>query len=287
MPTVEEILGSDAAGLLQHQCKTIAKESLHLPGPDFVERIHLNSNRPVPVLGKLQSLFDHGRLGGTGLRVDPAGRSGHRAFRRRVVCAEPALFRSREHRQARHRRRLQRAWPRRSACSGMCARKYAHKIPFILKFNHNEFISYPNSYDQIRFASVKQGFDMGAAGVGATIYFGSEESKRQIQEVDRDVPARARARHVHRAVVLPAQPGVQDQGRRLSPRRRSHRPGESPRRDDRGRHHQAEAARDQRRLQRDRLRQDATRRSTRICRAIIRSTSRATSSPTATWAAPA
>ena len=182
MPTVEEILGSDAAGLLQHQCKTIAKESLHLPGPDFVERIHLQSNRPIAVLGRLQSLFDHGRLGGTGyvsiLPVDQGiEHSAGASFAPNPIYFDPENI-------------VKLAID--GGCNavastlgvlGMCARKYAHRIPFILKFNHNEFISYPNSYDQIRFASIKQAADMGAAGVGATIYFGSEESKRQLVEV--------------------------------------------------------------------------------------------------------
>ncbi len=182
MPTVEEILGSDAAGLLQHQCKTIAKESLHLPGPDFVERIHLQSNRPIAVLGRLQSLFDHGRLGGTGyvsiLPVDQGiEHSAGASFAPNPIYFDPENI-------------VKLAID--GGCNavastlgvlGMCARKYAHRIPFILKFNHNEFISYPNSYDQIRFASIKQASEMGAAGVGATIYFGSEESKRQLVEV--------------------------------------------------------------------------------------------------------
>ncbi|HTH25294.1 MAG TPA: class I fructose-bisphosphate aldolase, partial [Vicinamibacterales bacterium] len=181
MPSVEEILGADAAGLLKHQCK-IPKESLHLPGPDFVERIHLNSNRPVPVLGRLQSLFDHGRLAGTGyvsiLPVDQGiEHSAGASFAPNPQYFDPENI-----------VKLAIEGGCNAVAStlgvlGMCARKYAHRIPFILKLNHNEFISYPNSYDQIRFASVKQGFDMGAAGVGATIYFGSEESKRQIQEV--------------------------------------------------------------------------------------------------------
>ena len=182
MPTVEEILGSDAAGLLQHQCKTIPRESLHLPGPDFVERIHLNSSRPVPVLGRLQSLFDHGRLAGSGyvsiLPVDQGiEHSAGASFAPNPMYFDPENI-----------VKLALEGGCNAVAStlgvlGMCARKYAHRIPFILKFNHNEFISYPNTYDQIRFASVKQGFDMGAAGVGATVYFGSEESKRQIQEV--------------------------------------------------------------------------------------------------------
>ncbi|MDP2055241.1 MAG: class I fructose-bisphosphate aldolase [Acidobacteriota bacterium] len=181
MPTVEDILGADASALLTHQCK-IPKETLHLPGPDFVERIHLSSNRPVPVLGRLQSLLDHGRLGGTGyvsiLPVDQGiEHSAGASFAPNPQYFDPENI-------------VKLALE--GGCNGvastlgvlgMTARKYAHKIPFILKLNHNEFLSYPNAYDQIKFASVKQGFDMGAAGVGATIYFGSEESKRQIQEV--------------------------------------------------------------------------------------------------------
>ena len=181
MPTVEDILGADASPLLTHQCK-IPKETLHLPGPDFVERIHLSSNRPVPVLGRLQSLLDHGRLGGTGyvsiLPVDQGiEHSAGASFAPNPQYFDPENI-------------VKLAIE--GGCNGVAstlgvlgltARKYAHKIPFILKLNHNEFLSYPNAYDQIKFASVKQGFDMGAAGVGATIYFGSEESKRQIQEV--------------------------------------------------------------------------------------------------------
>jgi len=181
MPTVEEILGADASTLLKHQCK-IPRETLHLPGPDFVERIHLSSNRPVPVLGRLQSLFDHGRLGGTGyvsiLPVDQGiEHSAGASFAPNPQYFDPENI-------------VKLAIE--GGCNGvastlgvlgMVSRKYAHKIPFILKLNHNEFLSYPNAYDQIKFASVKQGVDMGAAGVGATIYFGSEESKRQIQEV--------------------------------------------------------------------------------------------------------
>jgi class I fructose-bisphosphate aldolase len=181
MATVEEILGDEARGLLQHQCK-ISKESLHLPGPDFVERIHAGSNRPIPVLARLQSVFDHGRLAGTGyvsiLPVDQGiEHSAGASF-----APYPAYF------DPENIVKLAIEGGCNAVAStlgvlGIVARKYAHRIPFILKLNHNEFLSYPNSFDQIRFASVKQGFDMGAAGVGATVYFGSEESKRQIQEV--------------------------------------------------------------------------------------------------------
>jgi class I fructose-bisphosphate aldolase len=178
---LEQILGDDAA-LLQHHCKTIAKELLHLPGPDFVDRIVTPTDRSPRVLGALQQLFNSGRLGGTGyvsiLPVDQGiEHSAGASF-----APNPAYF------DPEHIVKL--------AIEGGCnavastlgvlasvSRRYAHRIPFILKLNHNEFISYPNSYDQIRFASVREAFNMGAVGVGATIYFGSEESKRQIQEV--------------------------------------------------------------------------------------------------------
>jgi class I fructose-bisphosphate aldolase len=180
--TIEEILGADAAPLLQHQCKTIPKESLHLPGPDYVERIYALSDRQTRVLGSLQALLSHGRLAGTGyvsiLPVDQGiEHSAGASF-----APNPMYF------DAENIVKL----AIEGSCNGVAstlgvlgsvARKYAHKIPFIMKFNHNEFLSYPNSYDQIRFASIRQAFDMGAQGVGATIYFGSEESKRQLQEV--------------------------------------------------------------------------------------------------------
>ncbi|RPI50685.1 MAG: class I fructose-bisphosphate aldolase [Acidobacteria bacterium] len=179
---IEEILGDEAAGLLQHQCKTIPKESLHLPGPDYVDRVYALSDRQTRVLASLQSMLSHGRLAGTGyvsiLPVDQGiEHSAGASFAPNPMYFDPENI-------------------VKLAIEGGCnavastlgvlgsvARKYAHKIPFLLKLNHNEFISYPNSYDQIRFASVRQAFDMGAQAVGATIYFGSEESKRQIVEV--------------------------------------------------------------------------------------------------------
>src|SRR5690349_24525146 len=179
---LEEILGADAAPLLQHQCKTIPKEQLHLPGPDYVERIYAGSDRPARVLTSLQALYNTGRLAGTGyvsiLPVDQGvEHSAGASFAPNPMYFDPENI-------------------VRLAIEGGCnavastlgglgsvARKYAHKIPFLMKFNHNEFISYPNTFDQIMFANIRQAFDMGATGVGATIYFGSEESKRQIQEV--------------------------------------------------------------------------------------------------------
>jgi class I fructose-bisphosphate aldolase len=178
---IESILGDDAA-LLQHQCKTIPRDQLHLPGPDFVDRVFAPTDRSPRVLGALQQLFNTGRLGGTGyvsiLPVDQGiEHSAGASFAPNTAYFDPENI-------------------VKLAIEGGCnavastlgvlgsvSRRYAHRIPFILKVNHNEFISYPNTFDQIRFASVKQAFDMGAAGVGATIYFGSEESKRQLQEV--------------------------------------------------------------------------------------------------------
>jgi len=178
---IEEILGPDAARLLQHQCN-IPKESLHLPGPDYVERIYGASDRQTRVLGSLQALLDNGRLGKTGyvsiLPVDQGiEHSAGASFAPNPMYFDPENI-------------IKLAIE--GGCNavastlgvlGSVARKYAHKIPFLMKFNHNEFLSYPNSFDQIKFASIRQAFDMGAQGVGATVYFGSEESKRQIVQV--------------------------------------------------------------------------------------------------------
>src|SRR5437660_7728979 len=179
---IKEILGSDADGLLEHECKTIPKETLHLPCPDFIDRVLAVSDRPTRVLASLQTLFGSGRLAGTGyvsiLPVDQGiEHSAGASF-----APNPAYF------DPENIVRLAidggcNAVATTLGVLGSVARKYAHKIPFLLKFNHNEFLSYPNTYDQILFASIKQAFDMGCTGVGATIYFGSEESKRQLQEI--------------------------------------------------------------------------------------------------------
>jgi class I fructose-bisphosphate aldolase len=179
---IEQLLGEEGQLLLKHECKTISRDLLHLPGPDFIDRVWVNSDRPIPVLRNLQSLFNTGRLAGTGfvsiLPVDQGiEHSAGASF-----APNPAYF------DPENIVKLAVEGGCNAVAStlgvlGACARKYAHKLPFIVKINHNEFLSYPNSFDQIMFASVDQAFDMGAAGVGATIYFGSEESKRQIQEV--------------------------------------------------------------------------------------------------------
>jgi class I fructose-bisphosphate aldolase len=178
---IESILGEDAASLLHHECRTIPRDALHLPGPDHVDRMLGVSDRPTRVLGSLQALLTHGRLAGTGyvsiLPVDQGiEHSAGASF-----APNPAYF------DPENIVKLAIEGGCNAVAStlgvlGAVARKYAHKIPFLLKFNHNEFLSYPNSFDQIKFASVKQAFDMGAVAVGATVYFGSEESKRQLQE---------------------------------------------------------------------------------------------------------
>ncbi|UCF63643.1 MAG: class I fructose-bisphosphate aldolase [bacterium] len=179
---IVDLLGKEADYLLNHKCKTVAKENLHLPGPDYVGRIMLPSDRSINVLRNMQLLFNTGRLAGTGymsiLPVDQGiEHSGGASFAPNPIYFDPEKIIE-------------------LALEGQCnavastlgvlgsvARKYAHKIPFLLKINHNEILSYPNKYDQILFASVDQAFDMGAVAVGATIYFGSDESSRQIQEI--------------------------------------------------------------------------------------------------------
>jgi class I fructose-bisphosphate aldolase len=181
----EELLGDEAEFLLGHTCETIPKEKLYLPGPDFVDRVWAGSDRNPRVLRSMQALYGHGRLGGSGyvsiLPVDQglehtAGAS---------FAPNPDYFDPEKIIEL-----AIEGGTNGVATSfgvlGNVARTYAHKIPFILKFNHNELLSYPNFYDQTIFASVEDAFDMGCVGVGATIYFGSgEKSRRQIREVSK------------------------------------------------------------------------------------------------------
>ncbi len=179
---IEEYLGAQARDMLDYKANGIPKETLHLPGPDWVDRVHVPSDRPVPVLRSLQTLLGNGRLAGTGyvsiLPVDQGiEHSAGASFAKNPAYFDPENI-------------------VKLAIEGGCnavastlgvlggvARRYAHKIPFLLKFNHNEFLTYPNKFDQIMFAQIDQAADMGAVAVGATIYFGSEESSRQIVEV--------------------------------------------------------------------------------------------------------
>ncbi|MBZ5497126.1 MAG: class I fructose-bisphosphate aldolase [Acidobacteriia bacterium] len=179
---IEELLGDKARYYLDHKCRTVPKEQLHLPGPDFIDRIWLCSDRPAPVLRSLQTMLDHGRLRDTGyLSILPVDQgiehSGGASF-----APNPIYFDGENIVKLAIEGGCNAVASTLGVLGSIC-RKYAHKIPFIVKINHNEFLSYPNSYDQIMFASVRQAFGMGAVAVGATIYFGSAESKRQIQEV--------------------------------------------------------------------------------------------------------
>ena len=182
MGSVADLLGSEAESLLSHECETIPRAALHLPGPDYIDRVLAQSDRSIPVLRNLQSIFDHGRLGGTGyvsiLPVDQGiEHSAGASFAPNPAYFDPEKI-------------VELAIE--GGCNavastlgvlGSVARKYAHKIPFLLKINHNELLTYPNKFDQVMFANVQQAADMGCAAVGATIYFGSEHSNRQIVEV--------------------------------------------------------------------------------------------------------
>ena len=179
---VAELLGDQAEYLLDHKSTTIPKETLHLPGPDFVDRVWAASDRSPRVLRSIQEIFNTGRLAGTGymsiLPVDQGiEHSAGASFAKNPQYFDPENI-------------------VKLAIEGGCnavastfgvlgavARKYAHKIPFVLKINHNELLTYPNKYDQVMFSRIEDAYNMGAVGIGATIYFGSDESTRQLQEV--------------------------------------------------------------------------------------------------------
>ncbi len=198
MTDIVRILGDEASDLLEHRCTGIPKDSLHLPGPDFVDRAIAPTDRSPTVMRNLQAMFDNGRLGGTGyLSILPVDQgvehSAGASFAPNPMYFDPENI-------------------IRLAIEGGCnavastlgvlgsvARKYAHKIPFLVKLNHNELLTYPNIHDQTMFASVQQAFDMGAVAVGATIYFGAPESRRQIEEVSE---AFAHAHELGMATVL-------------------------------------------------------------------------------------
>lgn len=179
---IVDALGAQADYLLGHQSKTISKDLIHAPGADFVDRIWANSNRNIPTLRSMQALYDHGRLGGTGfLSILPVDQGIEHAAGA-SFAPNPIYFDSENIVKL----------AIESGCNGVAstygvlasvARKYAHKIPFIVKINHNEFLSYPNKFDQIMFGTIRDAWNMGATAVGATIYFGSPESGRQIVEV--------------------------------------------------------------------------------------------------------
>jgi class I fructose-bisphosphate aldolase len=179
---IQSLLGAEAEDLLNHKCEGFPKDSLHLPGPDFIDRVWVGSDRPPGVLRSLAALFGHGRLAGTGyLSILPVDQgvehSAAASFAPNPIYFDPENI-----------VKLALEGGCNAVAStlgvlGAVARKYAHKIPFIVKINHNEMLSYPNFYDQTLFADVEQAFDLGATAVGATIYYGSPESRRQIMEI--------------------------------------------------------------------------------------------------------
>src|ERR1700744_15512 len=195
---ITDLLGSEAEDLLTHQCKTFSKDQLHLPSPDFVDKVFAQSNRNAQVLRNLKAMFAHGRLAGTGyLSILPVDQgiehTAGASFAKNPLYYDPENI-------------------VKLAIEGGCnavattfgnlaivARKYAHKIPFIVKINHNELLTYPTKYDQILFGTVESAWNLGAAAVGATIYFGSEGSDRQIVEIAK---AFERAHELGMATVL-------------------------------------------------------------------------------------
>ena len=193
-----DLLGDEAESLLTHVCTGIPKEMIHLPGSDYVDRLLAPTDRPPAVLRNMQTILNHGRLGGSGyLSILPVDQgiehSGASAFAPNPIYFDPEKI-------------VELAIE--GGCNavastlgvlGAVSRKYAHKIPFLVKINHNELLTYPSMYDQTLFASVEQAFEMGAIAVGATIYFGSEQSRRQIMEVSE---AFARAHELGMVTVL-------------------------------------------------------------------------------------
>ncbi len=182
MADLVKLLGKESEDLLEHTCKTVPKDQLHLPGPDFIDRVLVISDRPIQMLRNMRTVFDHGRLAGTGyLSILPVDQgiehSAGASFAPNPIYFDPENI-------------------VKLAVEGGCnavastlgvlgsvARKWAHRIPFIVKINHNELLTYPSKSDQVLFASVDQAFEMGAVAVGATIYYGSDEATRQIQEI--------------------------------------------------------------------------------------------------------
>jgi len=181
---LEELLGDESDALLNHKCETFDASDLHLPGPDFIERVFAHTDRDPQVLRNLHTLYNTGRLAGTGyvsiLPVDQGiEHSGGASFAPNPLYFDPAQLAELAIEGGCN------AFASTLGVLGMLSRSHAHRIPFIVKLNHNEFLTYPNKYDQIMFSTAQRAWELGAAGVGATIYFGSEESGRQIVEVAR------------------------------------------------------------------------------------------------------
>ena len=198
MSNTKEILGDRAELLLDHKCATILNDQVHLPGSDFIDRSFIQTNRSNQVLRDLQAIYGHGRLADTGYVSILPDDQGIEHSAGASFAPNPAYFDPENI--------IKLAIE--GGCNGVastfgvlaaCSRKYAHKIPFIVKFNHNEFLSYPNTFNQISFGSIEEAWNLGAAAIGATIYFGSEESERQIIEV---AEAFERAHELGMATIL-------------------------------------------------------------------------------------
>ncbi len=179
---IQEILGEKGDDLLSHTCTTVPKEQLHLPGPDFLDRVMIDTDRKPTVLRNLQTMFGHGRLAGTGhLSILPVDQGIEHAagasFAPNPIYFDPQNIATLAIEGGCN------AVATTLGVLGSIANRYAHKIPFILKFNHNELLTYPATFDQVMFGSMEQAFDMGCVGVGATIYWGSDGASRQLQEV--------------------------------------------------------------------------------------------------------
>ena len=195
---IVELLGDKADYLLNHKCQTVDKKQLHLPGPDFVDRVLYHSNRSPQVMATMQQIFNHGRLGGTGymsvLPVDQGiEHTAGASFAPNPMYFDPENI---------VKLAIEGGCNAVASTFGVLAsvsRKYAHKIPFIVKINHNELLTYPTKYDQILFGSVEEAWNLGAKAIGATIYFGSEESNQQIIEI---AEAFERAHELGMATVL-------------------------------------------------------------------------------------
>jgi class I fructose-bisphosphate aldolase len=196
--SIEQLLGNKAESLLGFSSPKISKERLHLPGPDFIDRIYAISDRNIRVLGNLHKLFFHGRLSGTGyLSILPVDQGIEHS-------AGASFAKNPDYFDGENIVKLAIEGGCNAVAStfgvlGSVARKYAHKIPFIVKINHNELLTYPNQANQVLFGTVQQAYDMGAAAVGATIYFGSEQSDRQIIEISQSF---AKAHELGMATVL-------------------------------------------------------------------------------------
>src|SRR5882672_5267879 len=196
--TIQSFLGAKAESLLGFHSPKIAKERLHLPGPDFIDRVWAGSDRNIRVLTNLQRIYGHGRLGNTGyLSIFPVDQGIEHS-------AGASFAKNPDYFDAENIVKLAVEGGCNAVAStcgvlGAVARKYAHKIPFIMKLNHNELLTYPNKFDQVFFSTVKLAYDMGAAAVGATIYFGSDQSDRQIVEVSQ---AFAHAHELGMATIL-------------------------------------------------------------------------------------